>query len=301
MGSEAHALCIDGPGDWVQTLTSRVAQLEQRWSRFLPDSELCQLNMKSGSPVVVSVDTIRLVKTMISGWQLTGGLFNPTILPRLVWSGYEASKHDATQISPLPEIDLGWGLELDQVVIDDDTQTITLPLGMTIDPGAVGKGLAADIATAELTELGAAGALLSIGGDIATSGRPPSGSGWSISIEDPFDKAKLVCSLEVQSGGIATSSTRSRTWHAGGLDRHHVINPSTGMHSSSEIATVTVFAPTGWEAEVHATALIINGLAEFENYTTQHQLEAILVSSQGETIMTPSLRPLQQPERALTS
>ncbi len=297
MGSEADALCIGGPDNWDLILTSRLTDLEQRWSRFLPNSELCQLNMASGSPVVVSGDTILLVETMVRAWHMTGGLFNPTVLPRLVWTGYEASKHDDTQVSPLPEIDLGWGLDLDQVIIDRPNQSITLPLGMTIDPGAIGKGLAADIATSELCALGAPGALVSIGGDIATSGRAPAEAGWSVSIEDPFDKTSSLHHLAVQSGGIATSSTRSRTWHSGGLDRHHLIDPHTGMHSTTETACVTVFAPSGWEAEAHATALIIGGPGEFRSYTSQHHLDAILLSSKGETTMTRNLKSTQTTDR----
>ncbi len=301
MGSEAHALCVDAPSDWSQILINRIDELEQCWSRFVPSSEVCRLNLASGSPVVVSDDTLLLVETMICAWQLSGGLFNPTVLPRVVWSGYRSSKHDAEQVSALPDIDLGWGLELDQITIDRTNQTIALPLGMTIDPGAIGKGLAADIATTELIAMGAKGALLSIGGDVATSGQPPTQDGWSISIEDPWDRASPLCYLAVQSGGVATSSTRSRTWRFGGIDRHHIINPHTGMHSTTEIASVTVFASSGWASEIHATALIIGGKDEFQNYTTRHQLDAILLSSKGETIMTNSLHPLDQADEAAAS
>ncbi len=289
MGSQAEILTIDCTSGYLETIESRLRELEQRWSRFLPDSDLSRMNLGSGSEVAVSSDTILLVETMVEAWQLTAGRFNPTILPRLVWTGYAASKLDVQRASPLPDIDLGWGLELSAIRIDRKRQTVTLPLGMVIDPGAIGKGLAADLVVNETIRAGASGCLISLGGDISAAGASPEGAGWSVSIEDPFDQTKTICHLNINLGGVATSSTHSRTWNADGVERHHVIDPTTGSQTSTETATVTVFAQSGWAAEAHATALIIGGSGDFERYADQHQLDAVLVTAMGDILMSPSL------------
>ena len=61
---------------------------------------------------------------------------------------------------------------------------MTLPAGIRFDPGGIGKGLAADIVTEELIAAGAAGALVSVGGDVRVRGESPGGTAWDLAIDD---------------------------------------------------------------------------------------------------------------------
>ena len=63
---------------------------------------------------------------------------------------------------------------------DEVECTVSLPAGIRFDPGGIGKGLAADIVTEELITDGAAGALVSVGGDVRVRGKPPTGTTWDL-------------------------------------------------------------------------------------------------------------------------
>ena len=67
---------------------------ERRLSRFLPDSELSQLNRSAGEWVDVSDDLLDLLRQSMDFWRATHGLFDPSILPDLKRAGYDRSMDD---------------------------------------------------------------------------------------------------------------------------------------------------------------------------------------------------------------
>src|SRR5436305_8153941 len=66
-----------------------IADLEARWSRFLPTSEVSRINANAGRWTVVSPDTFRLVEAAVMSWRITNGRFDPTILQAMVAAGYD--------------------------------------------------------------------------------------------------------------------------------------------------------------------------------------------------------------------
>src|SRR5207302_3615788 len=92
-------------------------------------------------------------------------------------------------------------------------QTVRLPQGAAIDPGGIGKGLAADIVAEEMLEAGAGGVCVNVGGDLRVAGCPPTPAGWTVGVDDPFGGPPLT-TLALQDGAIATSSRLGRTWNA---------------------------------------------------------------------------------------
>ena len=54
----------------------------------------------------------------------------------------------------------------DGIIVDRTASSVTLPRDVEIDPGGLGKGLAADLVTAELLAAGARGVLVNLGGDL---------------------------------------------------------------------------------------------------------------------------------------
>ena len=45
MGCDVHVLVVGGPPDLVELARDRVEELERRWSRFRPESEISRLNL----------------------------------------------------------------------------------------------------------------------------------------------------------------------------------------------------------------------------------------------------------------
>ncbi|NBY61396.1 MAG: FAD:protein FMN transferase, partial [Actinobacteria bacterium] len=170
MGNTAHISVVDGIDADLDFAQFRLIELENLWSRFLTTSEISQLNLSEGAPVSVHAETIRLVKYMKVGRQATNGLFDPTLLPALVANGYGRSLVEPLHITLLPG-GAKFNQPLDMVVINESSRTISMPKNLTLDPGAIGKGLAADIVANELMQREVAGVCVNVGGDIRCIGR----------------------------------------------------------------------------------------------------------------------------------
>ena len=293
MASEVHLVIVGDPdGPPVEPLVvgalTRLAHLEQRWSRFLPDSDVTRINRSAGQAVEVDPDTVTLVATMLEASHLTGGLLDPTTLPALVRAGYVVSKENPDRATWIPAGAISGGC-MDDVRLDAGLRTVAAPLEVAIDPGGIGKGLAADLVVAQLLADGALGALVSIGGDLAMAGQAPEPTGWRVAIEHPEPPHARLATVAVSGGGVATSSTRSRRWSTGGVARHHVIDPATGAPSATDLAAVTVFARSGWLAEAHATAALLSGSAGFLAWLGDHALTGLAVGCDGDVVASPDL------------
>jgi thiamine biosynthesis lipoprotein len=280
MASGVQAILVEPAGDAEAFVRARLAELEQRWSRFLPGSDISKLNSAPEAIVRVSSDTIALVVAMKEAARVTDGRYDPTMLSAINAAGYSRSIEGSRRSSRLAGRP-GKGRGIEDVAIDVRLSAVVVPAGVGLDPGGIGKGLAADMIVGELLERGTAGALLSIGGDIAAAGTPPAGDGWHVAVEDPFDRSRQLTLLAFNAGGVATSSTLSRAWYQAGQRRHHVIDPQTRTCSTTDLAAATVVARAGWEAEAHATAALLSGSGRVLEYFDRHAIDGLAVPLAG--------------------
>ena len=288
MASDAQVLVHGGDQPLAEEAEDHLRRLERRWSRFIPNSDISRLNRSQGRCVSVAPETLVLVSAMVEAWHLTGGRCDPSVLPALVEAGYAASIEDAARRTELDR-DAAIGADLDAIRIDPDAGRVALPPRCCLDPGGIGKGLAADLVSARLVERGATGALVSIGGDLATSAAAPDPDRWLVSVEHPHRPEDLLCTVRVDGGGVATSSTLTRRWRHGGVDRHHLIDPGTGRQAVTDLDAVTVSAATGWEAEALATGALLAGSTEVLAYLTGHDVAGIATTADGRHLSTPGL------------
>jgi thiamine biosynthesis lipoprotein len=86
--------------------------------------------------------------------------------------------------------------------------------------------------------------------------------------------------VEIVSGGLATSGVTVRKWRRGNVDLHHVIDPHTGAPAPIVWRTVSVAAATCTDANVAATAAVVLGRAAPE-WLAAHRLPARLVAPNG--------------------
>lgn len=279
MGGTAHARIMDAPSNAIELIERRGAALESRWSRFIPDSELSILAHAEGAEVVVSRDTVVLLTHMHAAWRETDKDFDPTLLPAVIAAGYGRSFRDPTRVTSLPASIRARG-DLDAMRIDDDR--ISLPSGMALDPGGVGKGLAADLIAADLISAGATGCLVEIGGDVRVAGTAPDGVAWRISVDDPFDSTASRGIVRVVDGGIATSSQRKRRWMTeSGATTHHLIDPASGVSATTSIQTVTVIAATAARAEVLTKPGFLRPVTEYLSWLPTRGAAALLIDADG--------------------
>ncbi|MES2170929.1 MAG: FAD:protein FMN transferase [Actinomycetota bacterium] len=246
MGGHGSIVAVGCPPGTAERALDLAARCERLWSRFDRSSEISRLNAAEGAPVRVDPLTVRLIEAMRDGHALSRGHFDSTLLPLLIEAGYAASAVDPSRVTVLPRSARAPG-DLAAVVIDG--AIVRLPPGTTLDPGGIGKGLAADIIVAWLLDQGAAGALVELGGDVVVAGESPEGCGWRIGVEDPFGGTEAVCTVSLDSGAVATSSQRKRRWPTAGGEAHHLISAVSRTSFATPVQTVTVIGGAGWYAE----------------------------------------------------
>ena len=284
MGNTAHVIVV---GDSVShgellatTAHARLAQIEARWSRFIASSEVSQLNSSPGIWQPISIDTAKLLQHLLEAYRETNGLFNPFLLPALIHVGYSHSMSDPTQDAVSVSQGSTWTATDTDVEMRDSARgwEARLVNGATIDPGGLGKGLAADIVAEELFALGATGVLVNVGGDLRCIGTPSDSDVWSIQIEATETELSTIATVLIPSGGVATSTTFAKRWRKDGITRHHVLNPADGQPlsagSSTSLRASTVIASSAVWAEVFATALLVGGAVRGMEMTEKNGLAA---------------------------
>src|SRR3954447_16916959 len=252
MGTDCHVIVV-GDDTLLDVAQQRVDELERRWSRFIADSEISRLNAATGRPLAVSDDTRLLVERAVEAWRLTGGGFDPTVLRAVEAAGYTESFELFADGSP---VSVGRPAPVGRVGCTDIElagNTVRLPDGVGFDPGGIGKGVAAALVVDEVLAAGADGVCVNLGGDLRVAGESPVGA-WTVALEHAWSHGPVAL-LGLRSGAMATSTTLHRRWTVeGGESRHHLIDPSTGEPSTTDITQATVIADEAWVAEVMAKA-----------------------------------------------
>jgi FAD:protein FMN transferase len=276
MGSDAHVIVVGGPADGAERARARIDQLEQRWSRFIDESEVSILNRRAGELVEVSDDTRLLVELAIEAWRISGGSFDPTVLGAVIRAGYDRSFE---ALGDAPKAGLS-SLLLGCTDIEITAQGIRLPADTGFDPGGIGKGLGADIVAEDAMNAGADGVCINLGGDLRVRGRSPEGGGWTIDIEHPLVN-EPIARVGVSEGAVATSTTLKRQWKVEGAPRHHLIDPATGQPSDSDLTLACVISAQAWAAEVLAKAVLLRGSAHPFDLLGGTGAQALVVDRDG--------------------
>jgi thiamine biosynthesis lipoprotein len=223
---------LEGSGDLSQamdSLLSVVQGLEERLSRFRPDSEISRLNRSAGRrPVQVSEETFEIVRRALGFSGLTSGAFDPT-----AQAGQEGR----------------WRT----VKLDSEERTLFLPVsGTRLDLGGIGKGYALDRMVRLLEDDPAVQEMtVDFGGQLLFWSREGHFQDQKIAIEDPGLPGAILETFFVNKNcSVSTSSNAERLGHL--LDPRSG-NPAHGMLSA------TVVASTATEAEALSTALFVLG------------------------------------------
>ena len=238
----------------LQRVPEQVEAIEARLSRFRSTSELTRLNEQSGRWVKVSDVLFENVRLAKHAARLTGGLYNPLVLPALLANGYDRSfeqvaRPDATASAPVPD----WRA----IDLRLKTGEVRLPAGSAIDLGGITKGWTAAKVSDELAAYGPC--MVDMGGDIAVRGRPTGESGWPVEVEEP-GRSDVLASLWLSDTTITTSGIDYRRWTTqDGLTRHHIIDPRTGLSADTDVVSVTIVHPHAPTAEAYAKAVLLMG------------------------------------------
>jgi FAD:protein FMN transferase len=292
-------LAAEGKADQVEEGFERARQFvdesEARFSRFSDTSELSDLNRSAGRWFQASPDFFTVVALAQRFFHITRGLFDPSILPNLRRVGYDKSMDLLRNEGSTPLFEsllAGERHSFSEIDLDETSQKIRLPAGMSIDLGGIAKGWIAEQAAIVLSGY-ASPCLVNAGGDMFLIGLPEGETHWPVELEDPFQPENTLTVLRVDPGAVATSAVTKRVWTQGDKSRHHLIDPRTGEPAVTEWVSVTVLADHSFEAEVFAKALLIAGPLEADNFIRSSGIHLSYVAVDHERKLWNGLDPSQ--------
>lgn len=275
----APELCDDAERELALDVEQLFRQTERRFSRFLPDSELAQLNRADGA-ITVSDELLELLLRARAHAIETAGIFEPAVGGAMRASGYDRSfapgaldREEAPGEAPHASITM--------LEIDEQQRRVVRPPHVEIDLGGFLKGRTVDRAAA----LASGAVIVDAGGDAVLRGAPPGDAGWTVEIEDPHDCTRTLCTMIVRDQAVATSAANRRRWRRSTQTMHHLIDPRTHAPAQTDLAQATVLAPTAELADVMAKVAFVLGAEAAARELVRRGLSGVLALADG-TIRT---------------
>lgn len=239
---------------------AEVVRIEQKYSRYRPDSVLGEINARAGDGGYIACDpeTVELLGLAGRLHQVSDGLFDVTSgVLRRVWN-FSARKlpsdEDVAALMPL----IGW----DKVEFKNEGVRLTRK-GMELDFGGFGKEYACDRAVLMMSRAGIAHGYVNLAGDIRAIGPQPDGKPWPVGVQNPRQAGAVLASYPLSRGALATSGDYEKFFEAGGRRYSHILNPKTG-YPANYWAAATVLASSALLAGAYTTIAMLkeaDGLA----------------------------------------
>ncbi len=267
------------------TVERELAAIDRACSRFRADSELSRVNARAGRSTQAGPLLMEALEVAVRAAERSDGDVDPTVGRALELAGYDrdwrllapATGQPEAPVAITARIRAGWR----EIALDRASSSVRLPAGVKLDLGASAKAWAADRAAAAAERAAGCGVLVSLGGDIATSGSAPA-DGWRIRVTDDHRSHPSAPgqTISIRSGGLATSSTAVRRWSHYGDTMHHIIDPDTGAPVQGTWRTVSVAAASCTDANIAATAALVRAQAG-ATWLARLGLPARLVDREG--------------------
>ncbi len=257
--TEARLLC--------EAAAAEARRIEQKFSRYRDDNIVHALNNGAGKPVTVDDETADLLDFAHRCHEISGGRFDVTSgVLRRIWKfdgGHGIpSRKQAKAMLPL----IGWPR------ISWQRPEVTVPPGMEIDLGGLGKEYAVDRVATLLADRTTAPVLVNFGGDLRAVGRRASGQTWQVGVELPGQVDSAGLKLELGIGALATSGDARRFLLREGIRYPHILNPRTAWPVMQAPRSVTVLGDTCTEAGLLATLAMLRG-AEAEQFLAEQVVQ----------------------------
>ena len=241
------------------------------------------VNDRAGEAVKVGPEIIDLLKLAKEIAAASGGKTDVTLGSMLyVWhNAREAGLNDPENAALPDESELEAAMAhtgIDLLEIDEAAGTVRLTdPEARLDVGALAKGFAVQ----QVCDKMPSGYMVSVGGNVCTTGPKPEGALWTVGVQDPdgtgSDYLHIVC---VSKGAVVTSGDYQRYYVADGKRLHHLIDPETRMPGDRWRA-VTVICDDSGIADALSTSLFLSDIETGKELLKQFKAEACWMAADG--------------------
>lgn len=229
-------------------------RIECKFSRYKKENIIHRINNAMGKTIEVDEETSKLLNFSHQCYELSDGLFDITSgILRKAWT-FDGSDHlpEQSQIDPLLEL-IGWQK------LNWADPFLSMPSGMQIDFGGIGKEYAVDRVLGLLISQSSCPLLVNFGGDLHASGARSQQRPWITGIENPMQPGDACNTLELYQGALATSGDAFRFLEKDSIRYSHVLNPKTGWPATEAPHSITVAAENCTQAGILATLAMLQG------------------------------------------
>jgi FAD:protein FMN transferase len=265
MANPCEVLCetdnLEQAREVVGMAAREASRIERKFSRYRTDSAVHAINAAQGQPQRLDTETADLIDYAATLWQLSDGAFDITSgVLRRVWRFGDPHFVPATDALRDLLNQIGWQRALWR------RPTLTLPAGMEVDLGGIGKEYAVDrtVAMIDTAHFMAASSfapmpvLVNFGGDLRTAGPPPRAGAWQVGIESVQGTGASNL-IELRAGALATSGVTHRYVEMNGKRYGHILDARTGWPVEAAPRSVTVAADTCSQAGTFSTLAMLQG------------------------------------------
>lgn len=229
-------------------------RIDRKFSRYRTDSLIHALHASRGAPFHVDDETARLLDYGAALWRLSEGRFDLTSgVLRHAWSFDEGPIR--AEPERIPELlgRIGWQRVTWQPPL------ITLPDGMEIDLGGIGKEYSVDRVADWVAARSDCPVLVNFGGDLRACGAVPASGAWLVGIESVERVGFASRRIELRTGALATSGDARRHLEIDDRRYGHIFDARTGWPVPGAPRSVTVAAATCSQAGSYSTLAMLHG------------------------------------------
>jgi len=266
---------------YIDLAISEIDRIEKLISSWDPNSQTSKINRNAGvKPVKVDKELFDLIERSSAISKLTDGAFDISYASLdKIWQ-FDGSMSSMPSKDKIANSVSKVGFE--NIVLNRNDTTVYLKLkGMKIGFGGIAKGYAADKAKKLLKDKGVIAGIINASGDMNTWGNQPDGKEWKVGIKNPMNKNKVFALMPISNSAVVTSGNYEKFVELGGKRYSHIINPKTG-YPSSEIISVSVFAPKAELADALATSIFVMGIDVGLDFVNQlRNINCIIVDDKG--------------------
>lgn len=230
---------------------------ERMMSRFDAQGPVWDLNRRAGENAIQPPEELwEILLLCREYWMRTHGAFDITLWPvHRLWREHlgRGEEPAGKNIDHAREQSGFARLHLDEAAHTVHFQS----KGMSIDLGGFGKGYALEYLAASLRVQGVERAFLSFGeSSITVLGSHPHGPAWPVGIANMFHPAQTVHTFQLHNASLSSSGTAPFNRMGGPRTFGQIIDPRSGRPIEG-YRTMSVASPSGIEAEVLSTALLV--------------------------------------------
>lgn len=286
MGSVVD-ITLYGGSDVTSDISRSILETEnQSISRRVEGSDVFRIN--SGGPdVSVSDFTADVLNRTLAVCRDSGGALDITVGALSTLWDFDDNTH---YIPSASEIETGLKtVGYEKVRVSGTAASV--PEGTVLDLGAVGKGLACDVALECIARAGTSGAVITVGGSLLVTGENPDADCWTVGIRNPDCGQNDLCVLLQLKGTnfISTSGDYEKAFTCGGVLYHHILNPVTGCPADSGLKSVTVVAESGLLSDALSTACFVLGYADSLPLLEKYGAQAVFITDDNAVYVTDGL------------